>query len=50
MAAGCERPIILAAVEPHPPVRPRPADLLRWTDGQALVATGSPFDPVNHDK
>ncbi len=26
-----------------------PADIIRWTKGEALVATGSPFDPVIHE-
>ncbi|WP_306463193.1 malic enzyme-like NAD(P)-binding protein, partial [Klebsiella pneumoniae] len=26
-----------------------PSDIIRWTNGEALVATGSPFDPVLHE-
>jgi malate dehydrogenase (oxaloacetate-decarboxylating) len=46
MAKGAERPIIMPLSNPTSRSEARPQDLADWTDGKALVATGSPFPPM----
>ncbi|HHF3240013.1 TPA: NAD-dependent malic enzyme [Vibrio alginolyticus] len=49
MHKHCKRPIVFPLSNPTSRVEATPNDIIRWTNGKALVATGSPFEPVVHE-
>ena len=48
MQQNCERPIIFPLSNPSKKIEATPQQLIEWTDGQAIIATGSPFDAIQY--
>ncbi|MGR5108250.1 NAD-dependent malic enzyme [Vibrio jasicida] len=49
MALGCEQPVVMPLSNPTSRVEAKPADIITWTKGKAIVATGSPFADVVYE-
>jgi len=49
MSAGVERPVIFPISNPTSRIEAMPAEIIAWTEGKALVATGLPIPPTDYD-
>jgi len=49
MTASCERPMIFPLSNPTSRMEATPSDVLEWSQGKALITTGSPVAPVDHN-
>lgn len=49
LAKHTDRPVVFPLSNPTANSEAKPEDVIRWSDGRALVATGSPFDSVSYD-
>jgi malate dehydrogenase (oxaloacetate-decarboxylating) len=50
MSAGVERPVIFPVSNPTSQIEAMPADIITWSKGRALVATGLPMQPFDYDE
>lgn len=48
MKKNCELPIIMPLSNPIKQIEARPEKIIEWTDGQVIIATGSPFKPIDY--
>jgi malate dehydrogenase (oxaloacetate-decarboxylating) len=48
MTASCERPMIFPLSNPTSRMEAMPADLLEWSNGKALITTGTPVAPIEY--
>lgn len=48
MKKHCELPIVMPLSNPIKQIEARPEKILEWTDGKVIIATGSPFKPIDY--